>query len=103
MNRRDKLVDLEYMLPTEHKEERPEEVAEDPLQEACYSCSRTSDDTPLIPIFHQGRDQWACPRCLKKTLDSDYPCYPTSGFVQAYNQTTEKQDEPTNPMTALFG
>jgi flavoprotein len=102
MNRKDKLVDLEYMLPTEHKEERLEEKAKEALKEACYYCNRTSDETPLIPVFHQGEDQWSCPRCLRK-LDDDHSYYPTSGFSQGYNQTPRNQDESTSPMTTLFG
>ncbi len=78
----DQLVDLEAMIPKEHKQgaltecegTATDSTAGSPSTqpaELCYSCSRSSDEVALLPVFHQGVDKWVCPKCLKSHIDSD--------------------------------
>jgi hypothetical protein len=79
-----KLVDLEYMIPKEHKQEagvtvdphpikrhepEPEESVAQHFKELCYTCNKTSDEVVLMPVFHLGQDRWLCPSCLKSKMN----------------------------------
>lgn len=92
----DKLLDLECMIPSEHKreaiiEEPQTVIAATPTQitEACCECSRSSEDTVLMPVFHQGEDKWMCPRCLKSRIDSDSPSLYGGYRTESYQQSSE--------------
>ncbi len=106
------MVDLEYMIPKEFKEDRIIEEPEPAVREvtftACHACSRTSHDAVLVPVVHQGEDKWMCPRCLKKTIDSDAePSYYGSSSSTEYRaepstnysepETNTYSSEPTTP------
>lgn len=93
----DKLLDLEFMIPTEHKREAlvdtPQTVIETtPTQitEACCECSRSSEDIVLMPVFHQGEDKWMCPRCLKGKIDSDTPSLYGYNETPSYTENSEQ-------------
>ncbi len=71
-----RLVDLEYVIPKEHKEEaivrEVEEVQEmwisEPEHEYCSCCGRDSDTIHLLSVFFQREKKWVCLRCLKRAL-----------------------------------
>ncbi|MBN2517807.1 MAG: hypothetical protein JXB14_03100 [Candidatus Altiarchaeota archaeon] len=77
-SKRNKLYDLEYVLPREFKEEIGAEdvivVSEEfgePVQprNICFKCNRNSDETPLFPILYQDANDWICPKCFKRFMD----------------------------------
>ena len=105
----EELFDLEAVIPKEHKEEalapREDIVTDAPIPdspghptEVCHSCSRSSNDVVLIPVFHQGVDKWMCPKCLKSAIDSDtQPSY--FGSSQDYGSAeshSSAEDTPTD-------
>jgi len=75
MKKDDKVVDLEYMIPKEFKEDKVDEpVPKEPIQtqvESCHSCGRSSHDAMLTRAIHYGQTKLVCPRCLKRAMDSD--------------------------------
>ena len=101
----EELFDLEAVIPKEHKEEalvpREDIVTDAPVPdtprhsaEACHSCSRSSNDVVLMPVFHQGLDKWICPKCLKSAMDSDtHPSYygdnQDYGSAESYSSAEE--------------
>jgi hypothetical protein len=92
-----KLVDLEYMIPKEHKEEaerKPEPEAEQTtlnVREVCYACGKDSEEIVLLPVFHQGSDKWICPKCLKGHFDTAYGYSDSYG----YGSSQESSDTPS--------
>jgi hypothetical protein len=84
----EKLVDLEYMIPKEHKEESVIDTVEETnaLREVCHTCGCTSDEKILMPIFHQGVDKWICPKCWKNEAE------PSTVLYQPEPQETETQE-----------
>ena len=85
----DKLVDLEYMIPKEHKQESMRLETDAVVRptpsgpESCFSCSRNSDEVVLVPAFHQGSDGWICPKCLKQKIDAEGYFGSNDGYSQA--------------------
>ncbi len=93
-----RLVDLEYMIPKEHKP-LPEVVEDAPsecvsgetawVRAVCHSCGRSSDESPLMPVFYGGEDRWMCPVCLKSSM--------AIASSPAGSYTEEKQDWDAPP------
>ena len=73
MGRRNKLHDLEYVMPSELREEAEEEEEEEEeipqARGVCYKCNKTSDESPLFPVFYRSTNDLVCPRCFKKLMD----------------------------------
>ena len=100
----EKLVDLEYMIPKEHKEEAeatPASEYSEPeqstltLKENCYACGKDSEEIVLLPVFHQGEDKWICPNCLKGHLGTD--------MFNAYAQSSYSSETPSEDTTSSLG
>lgn len=101
-----RLVDLECMIPKEHKleagiEPQPTPASEQPepepgperFREVCHVCSRTSEEAVLIPVFHQGEDRWMCPSCLKSRMDSGTQAYYGTGETSAESPSTDSSPD----------
>ena len=61
MRRSNKLLDLEYVIPKEHKQEIVVEEAEDvwtpePEHEHCSACGRSSNNIHLLLLLFKGGD-----------------------------------------------
>jgi len=108
-NKKDEgMVDLEYMIPKEFKEETHVVEESEPVRgstyTSCHACSRTSHDAVLVPVVHQGENKWMCPRCLKRTIDSDaepsyYSSTPAHEETPSYSDTPETNSYSSEPST----
>ncbi|MHB0976537.1 MAG: ATP-binding protein [Candidatus Aquicultorales bacterium] len=38
------------------------------VAQTCFSCGRTEDDAPLIPVRTEGKSTWACVKCLPQLI-----------------------------------
>jgi hypothetical protein len=110
----EKLVDLEYMIPKEHKEEAEStQISETEqstlnLRESCYSCGKDSEEIVLLPVFHRGEDKWICPNCLKGHLGTEaynaytQPSYSSESSLGTPPETSESSSpssESSSPMS----
>lgn len=98
-----RLVDLEYMIPKEHKAEavapRPEpEQTTLTIKESCCDCGKDSEEIVLLPVFHQGIDKWMCPKCLKGHFEAYTPSYDYGGSnnSESYSNDGYASTEPSN-------
>jgi hypothetical protein len=109
MARNTRLVDLEYHIPKEHKQEeieRIEEVDEVWIAgegvEHCSSCGRDSDLIPMVALFYQGGTKWVCLRCLKRALEPE-PVLKQLDLTALPRMQAEPSTEPIsldgNPMS----
>jgi len=89
-----KLVDLEYMIPKEHKEAHEEPISQEclVLKEVCHACGRDSEEIVLLPVFHKGDDKWICPHCLKGHLGE-----PVQSYVSAETTYSQEETQPESP------
>jgi hypothetical protein len=96
-----KLVDLEYMIPKEHKEAHEEPISQEclVLKEVCHACGRDSEEIVLLPVFHKGDDKWICPQCLKGHLGGYAQSYASpESSATAYSEEPVQQ-ESSGPMS----
>jgi hypothetical protein len=97
-----RLVDLEYMIPKEHKAEAVAPLSEPEqttltIKESCCDCGKDSEEIVLLPIFHQGIDKWMCPKCLKGHFEAYTPSYNYgSNSSESYNSEEYSSTEPSN-------
>jgi hypothetical protein len=103
MARNTRLVDLEYHMPKEHREEavieRIEEVEDVWVAgegvEHCSSCGRDSDLMPMFALFYQGETRHICLRCVRRALEPEpvLKQVDTTDFPRMQEQA-EQSEEP---------
>ncbi len=98
LRREERLLDLEYLIPKEYKEEIEEADRAEEIEghiEACYLCGST--EGMLIHVVEEGERRLVCLRCLKKRMEEQNTWEPQNAW------NSESNNDVPSGMAAMFG